>query len=540
MEWVEFLEEVATEYELSPDQKQALIARVDPKNSAKTEKQIANQTKDGEGHDRFAGEAAFKKLMTEVYRKLQPLCLELKTSVRGKQTKLKACLQAEFKQRQSIPDPPISGSTSEAIPEFSISELPPLRNQQNISSDGQGTQINDAQAPIIVGANPVVNIHPRERRADTSKKTILMLAASSESATKPRWREELKKIRGAVDRAKSDRGFEVQDRPYIGSSDLSEELTKLTPFVIHISGCVDGVEKLFLKDTDQNIDNSSQKKLIGDLFRQHAKKIEIDCIILSGCYLEEQAREIVQHINFAIGITADLEEVYAVQFLNEFYYQLASDREIKESYRLGYNLIQREGCSKESVLPRLFTKNDEAKRRDLEKELADCVRQLEQDPDSVMLWRKKADLLQELGRIDEANDAYEKASSLDPGNPSIRVQQGEALEQSGDPEKASAAYDKALELDEKDYKVWWKKARTLVKTGRDMEAGECYKNALSLLPPSPDDYVICREYGNALGKLEQFYQDVLLYQTSLCLQPNYRIANHDKKQAYKKIYAKKR
>ncbi|KAM3113642.1 hypothetical protein ACJ2PR_15035 [Phormidesmis sp. 146-33] len=73
-----------------------------------------------------------------------------------------------------------------------------------------------------------------------------------------------------------------------------------------------------------------------------------------------------------------------------------------------------------------------------------------------------------------------------------------------------------------------------------MEAGECYKNALSLLPPSPDDYVICREYGNALGKLEQFYQDILLYQTSLCLQPNYRIANYDKKQAYKKIYARKR
>jgi hypothetical protein len=68
MGWVEFLEDMATEYELSHDQKQALVARFDPKNSGKTEKQIANQTKDDEGNDRFAGEAAFKKLMTEVYR----------------------------------------------------------------------------------------------------------------------------------------------------------------------------------------------------------------------------------------------------------------------------------------------------------------------------------------------------------------------------------------------------------------------------------------------------------------------------------------
>ncbi len=539
MEWVEFLEEVATEHELSTDQKQAFIARFDLKNSAKTEKQIANQTKDSEGNDLFAGEAAFKKLMTQVYRKLQPLCPELETSSRGKQPKLKAFLQAKFKQRQSIPDPPIPRSSSEAIPESSTLELPPLRNQQNIPGNGQGIQINDAQAPVIAGANPVVNIHLREGRADTYKKTILMLAASPESATKPRWREELKKIRGAVDRAKSDGRFEVQDRSYIGSSDLSEELTKLTPFVIHISGCVDGVERLFLKDTGQNIDNSSRKELIGDLFKEHVEAKKIDCVILSGCYLEEQTREIVQHINFVIGITADLEEVHAVQFLNEFYYQLASGREIEASYRLGYNLIKREGCSEELSLPRLFTKNDEVRRRDLEKELDICLKQIEKDPSNVQLRKKKASLLTDLGRIDEVDDAYEKVSSLDPENPSIRVQQGDALEQLGDHKKANAAYEKALELDEKDYKVWWKKARVLVKAGKNMEAGECYKNALSLLPPSPDNYVICREYGNALGRLEQFYESILLYQTSLCLQPNYRIANHDKKQVYKKIYAKK-
>ncbi|WP_446870852.1 NB-ARC domain-containing protein [Phormidesmis sp. 146-12] len=106
---------MATKYELSHDQQQALIARFDPRNSAKTEKQIANQTKDDEGHDRFAGEAAFKKLMTEVYRKLQPLCPELETLAKGKQTKLKACLQAEFKQRQPILEPPVFRSAATGL-----------------------------------------------------------------------------------------------------------------------------------------------------------------------------------------------------------------------------------------------------------------------------------------------------------------------------------------------------------------------------------------------------------------------------------------
>lgn len=191
------------------------------------------------------------------------------------------------------------------------------------------------------------------------------------------------------------------------------------------------------------------------------------------------------------------------------------------------------------ILPQLFTKNGEAKRRDLEKELSAYNNQLEQDSSSIELWRKKADLLKELGRVDDANDAYEKASSLAPRDSSIRVQQGDALKQLGNPEKANDAYDKAIELDEKDYKVWWKKARILVQTGKNVDAGECYKNALSLLPPSPDNYVICREYGDVLSNLEQSCKSILFYKTSLCSQPNYRIANYNKKQMYKRIYAKK-
>ncbi len=115
MDWVEFLEDLATQYELSHDQQQALIARFDPKNSSKTEKQIADQTKDDKNNDRFAGEAAFKKLMTEVYRKLQPFCPELETLAKGKQLKLKAFLQEKFKQQQSIPDLPIPRSVATGL-----------------------------------------------------------------------------------------------------------------------------------------------------------------------------------------------------------------------------------------------------------------------------------------------------------------------------------------------------------------------------------------------------------------------------------------
>jgi tetratricopeptide (TPR) repeat protein len=352
-----------------------------------------------------------------------------------------------------------------------------------------------------VGDNPNLT----DNKNDISKKTILILPASPESIMSSRWREELTKIRGAVDRGNKHIGqFEVQDRPYVSSSDLSQELTRLKPYILHISGCADGVKALVLGNTNQHVDDSNQKELIAELFELHAR--EVNCLILSGCSSEEQIREIVHNIEFVIGITANLEEIHAAKFLNEFYYQLASNREIIHSYKSGCSLLKREGHSDKATLPLLFTRSDEIKRRDLEKELTSCIKEIEHDQDNIKNWKKKASLLRDLGRTDEANDAY----------------------------------GKAIEIDNTDYKVWWEKAKTHVEAGEDMEAAECYKKALSLLPPSPDDYIICREYGFTLGKLERPYESILLYKTSLCLQPNYRIASHDRKQAYKKIYSKKR
>jgi NB-ARC domain len=118
MEWMEFLAEIAAQCELTSDQTQAFLARFDRKNSAKSEKQIVAQTRNEEGSEVFAGEAAFKKLMIQVYRKLQKVCPELADLPKGKQSKLEACLQAEFQKRSADvqPSPPWSSGLKPGAP----------------------------------------------------------------------------------------------------------------------------------------------------------------------------------------------------------------------------------------------------------------------------------------------------------------------------------------------------------------------------------------------------------------------------------------
>jgi tetratricopeptide (TPR) repeat protein len=372
-----------------------------------------------------------------------------------------------------------------------------------------------------------------------------MLSATPESIQAQRLQAELKKIRGAIHRSNNKSGFELEDRQYVNSSDIGEELRKLKPYIVHISGCADGLENLLCQDPSPDIYDCAQNKFITELFRLYSQ--EICCILLSGCYSEEQIKEIVQDIEFVIGISADLEEEQAVKFINEFYYQLASGQLVVASYHHGRNLLQRVGCSDEENLPRLFIRSDEIIRRDLQKELHISLEEIEANPLKTTFWKKKASLLKDLGRADEANEAYEKVASLDPENYKNRVLQGDILESLGDHDRANAAYNKALELEQEDYKIWWKKAISQSNSGEYEEAKQSYKKALALVALFPqlvaspgtnaDKYILSTEYGHTLIQLKKDHKSIQAYRTALWLEPNYRLANYEKKQAYREIYS---
>ena len=322
-----------------------------------------------------------------------------------------------------------------------------------------------------------------KHRDESTKKTILMLPATSVSITSSRWQGEVMKIRKTIERAKNtakERNesifstYEFQDRAYINSSDLSQELTALAPNFIHISGCAEGISELVVSNMDKSL---NQNKLIANLFNLHSQFIT--CIILSGCCLEEQIREISQYIEFIVAIPEGIPEDLTIKFIDEFYFNLASSKGVETSFNLGKNLLQREGFSDENLFPSLFSQREVIDRRYLEEKLYICAENIKIDPNNISLLKRKASLLKDLGRIDEINETYEKIAEVDPINYKNRVNQGDDLKELGDYEKAGDAYTKALKLEENDYKVWWKKAIILFRSGNYMEAGIYYRTHLT-------------------------------------------------------------
>ena len=382
-----------------------------------------------------------------------------------------------------------------------------------------------------------VNSETNEKQV---KKKILMLLTEHEEEETLRRRKEIKAVREAKDRARSGSQFDLDSRPDIGAAKFSQEMSKIEPFIIDISGHENGIENLVLGESTRGNTLTEPEKLqiISELFRVCSESVKsLECIILNGCYSMDQAQEIVQHVEFVIGINHALSETESIGFLEEFYYQIFSERNIKSAHEFGCSLLKRQVSNDiHHLLPELLTKKGEKRRIALETELASCDEATEYAPSNVDLWKQKARLLRDLSRTEEATEAYEKASSLAPDDPKIRTQQGKALVQLGFPSEAAIAYDQALKLEGGDYKIWWKKAQALVEARQYSEAVESYNGAIALEPPPPDNYVIFQECASVLEKLGEHRQSIVLYKKSVAVEPRYRISNYAKKQTYKKLY----
>jgi len=440
-------------------------------------------------------------------------------------------LQREFHGRDRRWSSLVAKPSDTAHPPQS-DDLPSAMAQTNFDGQNYQTQTG-ANSKNFIGGEHYHHVEQSEGKQTVKK--ILMLSANPENTDTSRRRAEIKKVKEALRRAKFNTQFELHDGQDITTTDFSQEIQTIEPYIIDIAGCENGIKSLVLEENPDKTPSENSEKIIARSFKLHEKSIE--CVILNSCYLEKQAREIVQYIPFVIGISQGLSATQILAFLNEFYFYLGSGRTVRDAYEAGCLDLQKKRVD-DAWIPILLNKDDEIKHRLLEIRLNSHAEELEKRQDDVELWMEKANLLTELGRAEEVNEAYEKASSLDSNNYEIRIEQGDALEQLGEPEKAIAAYREALVLEDQDYKVWWKKGQALVEVEKHDEAVESYRTALKLKPHSPDSYIICREYACLLAKLGQHQESIALYKKSLGFEPNYRVSSYEKKQLYKKMYSR--
>lgn len=120
---------------------------------------------------------------------------------------------------------------------------------------------------------------------------------------------------------------------------------------MHFVGQPYGLDALMApgKEDTQRLDPSE----LAAVFRSH--RGEVECVILSECFSEEQAKAIASQVPYVIGIRADMAEA-VVGYAIDFYKSLNAGRSIVEAHEIASDRVRLEGVP-ESRMPILMPGN---------------------------------------------------------------------------------------------------------------------------------------------------------------------------------------
>jgi hypothetical protein len=151
--------------------------------------------------------------------------------------------------------------------------------------------------------------------------------------------QEIRDLKDVIDSSRNRQEFEVEDALAVRVGDLQELLFKHQPQIVHFCGHGGGQPGLVFEGNNGG-ERWVRTEALRDLFRLFSSKV--GCVLLNACYSEEQANEIVNHIDYVIGMNQAIRDDAAIAFAKGFYRALGYNCSIEEAYEFGCNAIQLE------------------------------------------------------------------------------------------------------------------------------------------------------------------------------------------------------
>lgn len=182
---------------------------------------------------------------------------------------------------------------------------------------------------------------------------ILFLVANPSDSTRLRLDQESRAIDQVLRQAEFWERFELQQHWAVRVADLQALLLRHQPSIVHFSGHGSEASEIILED---NVGNSQPVALqaLSQLFA--VLKDNIRCVVLNGCYSEQQAAAIAKHIDCVVGMSKAIQDAAAISFAAAFYQALGFGRDVKTAFELGRLQIDLEHLNEQQV-PQLHATN---------------------------------------------------------------------------------------------------------------------------------------------------------------------------------------
>lgn len=186
------------------------------------------------------------------------------------------------------------------------------------------------------------------------KLKILFLGANPKNTTRLRIDEELREIDQQLRLSTARERLSLAQGWAIRADDLQQALIDNEPQIVHFSGHGD-VEGILIEDEQGNahqISTDAVSELFG-LFKESVK-----CVLLNACFSETQAKAILAHIPYVIGMRSEMPDAAAIKFSVGFYKAIAAGKTVEFAFSLGVNAIKLEGIDATLVPQLMKSQND--------------------------------------------------------------------------------------------------------------------------------------------------------------------------------------
>lgn len=145
---------------------------------------------------------------------------------------------------------------------------------------------------------------------------ILILAANPWNTNRLDLGEEYQRIQDSLDESELKNQFELKYHPALRAENLLKKVLEFKPHLIHFSGHGEADSLIF---TDLTGDKAHEvtKQALADLFKLLAP--DLKAVFLNACYSATQAEEIVEQVDYVIGMNAAINDLAAISFSQGFY-----------------------------------------------------------------------------------------------------------------------------------------------------------------------------------------------------------------------------
>ena len=122
---------------------------------------------------------------------------------------------------------------------------------------------------------------------------------------------EIRDLKDVIEKSGNRQRFEVQDALAVRVGDLQDLLFRHRPQIVHFCGHGSGRQGLVFESNNRG-EQWVRVEALSDLFRLFAQNV--GCVLLNACYSEEQANAIVNHIDYVIGMSHEIQDNAAISF----------------------------------------------------------------------------------------------------------------------------------------------------------------------------------------------------------------------------------